>query len=194
MGLGRFGGRLRGAQAVSSWLRGGGTGIVRIQRDIITIAAGATSNTATLPVAVDVSRSVIRFLGYTPNGAATTPDITQCRVALTNGTTVTAFVNSTGAAGRVVSFEVIEYAPGVIKRVQRGTITTTASTNGTDTITTVDVSKSTLDYLGFTTDFTGGTDVGFCGTRIVLTNGTTVTAVGVGSLNRTVGYQAVEWN
>lgn len=191
MGLARFA-RLRGSQVVSTWLRGGGTGIARIQRDTITITNGTTSNTATLPVAVDTTRSRVVLLGVTAAGDATV-DPVACRVALTNGTTVTATVNSvSGSGNRVVAFEVVEYHPGVIRGIRRGTITTTGADSGTDTISTVTTDRSTVDYLGFTTDSVQ-TGPGAALVRVVLTNATTVTATGVGAVNRTIGYQVVDW-
>ena len=191
--MSRFGGRLRGSQAVSGWLRGGGGGVSSVQRNTITIASGATSNTATLSPAVDVSRSRIVFLGLTDAGGDTTVDKSACRVALTDGTTVTATVGATGTGNRIVAFEVIEYRPGVIWYLKRGTITTTAATSGTDTVAVADTTKATTDYLGFTSDFSGAAVPGNSQCRVVLTNATTVTATGLGGLNRTVGYQVVEF-
>lgn len=166
--------------------------IKSIQRSIVTIGAGATSATTAI-TSVVLTNSVIRFLGYVAQGAATTPNITCVRAELTNATTVTAAVNSTGAGDRIASFEVIEYWPGVVKTVQRGTFTTTAATSGTATITSVNTAKATLDFLGFTTDEAVVTDVGLAGVDVVLTNATTVTGTGVGGINRVIGYQVVEW-
>lgn len=191
MGLNRFS-RMRGVQAVSTWMRGGGTGIVRIQRGTITIGPGATSNTATLASSVDVNRSRLLWLGTQTDDAGTSDGVC-CRVALTNATTVTATVNSTAGADRVVSFEVIEYAPGVIKRILRSTLTTTGAPSGTATISAVDMGRATLDGLGFTT--TGaGTAPSTAQGAWVLTNATTVTFTSRSAFDRTVGYQVIEWN
>ena len=191
--MSRFGARLRGSQAVSGWLRGGSGNISRIQRGTITIAQAATSNTATLTNAVDVNRSRLVLLGITAAGDAQVNPV-ACRLALTNGTTVTATVNTASGSGdRVVSYEVIEYAPGAIKAIRRGTITTTAASSGTDTFTAVNTDKSSVDFLGFTTDSTQ-TSPASAWVRLELTNTTTITATGVGGVNRTIGYQVVEWN
>ena len=163
-----------------------------IQRATITIAGGSTSNTATI-TSVDVTNSVLRYLGTEIAGADTTPDIVACRVAFTNATTITATVNTVGAGNRIVSFEVIEYWPGVLRSVQRGTVTTTGSSTGTATITSVTTTKATLDFLGFTTTYAGGTLVGHALADVVLTNATTVTANGLGAIDRTVGFQVTEW-
>ena len=189
----RFGGRLRGSQAVSGWLRGGSGGVARVQRGSIDIAGAATSNTATLTTSVDLARSRIVFLGIHDQSADTTPDKVACRVALTNANTVTATVNTTGAGIRTVKYEVIEYQPGVIRYLKRGTITTTGATTGTDTVAVSDTTKSTVDYLGFTTTYNAGSQIGLGLGSVVLTNATTVTFVGQGGIDRTAGYQVVEF-
>jgi len=159
--------------------------IKSIQRGTIALSL-VTSNTATI-ASVNVAHTRLVYLGTRDLGAATTPDLVACRVALTNATTVTAFVNT--AANVVVSFEVIQYVPGVIKSVQRGTLTTTTSATGTATITSVNTAKSKLDYLGFTTTWTATTHIGLVLGHVELTNATTVTFDGNASIDRTVGYQ-----
>lgn len=191
MGLSRFT-RFRGVTPVSQWLRGGSARIKSIQRGTIAIAGGATSNTATI-TSVDTANTRLVFLGILDASGDTTPDIVACRIALTNATTVTATVNTVGAGNRTVSYEVVEYFPGAIKTIQRGTFATTGSTTGTATISSVDTTRTTLDYLGFSTTFSGGTVVGQALGELVLTNATTVTFNGLGNQNRTVSYQVVEW-
>jgi hypothetical protein len=142
---------------------------------------------------VDVNRSRLVFLGLVA-GADVTVAPVACRVVLTDGVTVTALVDSTSAGtARVVGYEVIEYAPNVIRAIRRGTIATSASTTGTDTITAVDMDKSTTDHLGFTSSgaLTGPASAQV---RVDLTNATTVTATSIGSVDRTVGYQVIWWN
>lgn len=161
-------------------------GIVKqIQRGVISIT-GATSNTATI-TSVDVSNSVIAFLGQAYSNVSTDPSIGQARVALTNATTVTATIVTTpGAQIVTVSYEVIEYWPGVIKSVQRGTIAGAA----TATITTVNTLKSCLTQLGWTTtDVTQDLKIN---PKLVLTNATTVTQSGGVITNVTGGFQVVE--
>ena len=179
---------------MSGWLAGGGGGIARIQRGTITIASASTSNTATI-AAVDLSRTRVVLLGMTDEGSDTTVQKTSMRVALTNATTVTATVDAAGAGNRIVSFEVVEYVAGSIRSVQRGTINTGTSASGTATITVVNTARTTLDYLGFTSPYSGAAVPGHSQCRLVLTNATTVTATGLGNLGeRTIGYQVVEWS
>lgn len=164
--------------------------IKSIQRGTISITSGATSNTATI-AAVDPNNTRIVFLNTIPPSGGGT-ETNACRVALTNSTTVTAFVNSTGASDRIVGYEVIEYLPGVIKSVQRGTLATSAAASGTATITAVDMNKATLDHLGYTmtTSANVSTDGWF---KLILTDSTTVTGNGLSAYTRTAGYQVIEW-
>lgn len=164
-----------------------------VQRGEITISNVDTSNTATI-TAVSMANSQLRYLGQTGASAGTTPDEIACLLSFTNETTITASVNTTSPGNRIVSFEVIEYWPGIIKTIQRGTVTHTAAQTGTTTITSVNANKTFLDYLGFTTDYVGGTSIGFGLAGVVLTNATTVTGTGaLGSINRVIGFQAVEF-
>ena len=85
---------------------------------------------------------------------------------------------------------------GSIKSVQRGTIVVTLSSgagSNTASIASVTTSKSIIECLGVTPDSAySSTAWG----RLVLTNGTTVTANAVGGSDRTItiGYQVIEFN
>ena len=194
--MSRYGARTRllgaGSQArVGQWFQR--SLIKSIQRGTISIANGATSNTATV-TAVVLANSRLVNLGNDA-GSDTTADTVCVRIALTNSTTITATVNTVSAAvARVVSYELIEYWPGVMKSVQRGTLTTAAAASGTAAITSVTTTKATLDFLGMTTTYavTDGvlTQVQF---RIELTNATTITGNGTTAITRTAGYQVIEW-
>ena len=89
-----------------------------------------------------------------------------------------------------------QFTGGGIKSVQRGTITVSA-TNATATINAVNLSKSTLVYLGqsgyySTTSFEGVSDV-----RIALTSSTQITAsttVIPNAVNYLVSYEVIEYN
>jgi hypothetical protein len=88
--------------------------IKSIQRGTITIAASATTGTATI-TSVDTAKSMCLFLGFTTTWDFASADNWRAsrlfpRVALTNGTTVTATRNSSDSTATVtVSYEVIEY-------------------------------------------------------------------------------------
>lgn len=178
---------MRGTTPVGQWLRGGALSVRRVQRGTITITA-ATSNTATIS-AVDTLNTELVFLGQDYSNTSTNPAIGQARIALTNGTTVTATLNTTpGAQSVTVSFEVIEYQPGAVKSIQRGTVTGAAAATLS---TAVDVTKSRLTSLGWTTTDTA-LDLSI-NAKLVLTNGTTVTQSGGVVTNITSGFQVVEF-
>lgn len=170
-------------------LRGAPSLVKSIQRNTITIT-GATSNTRTIE-AVDLNNSRLRLLGRTFTAGSGNGQDSFARLALTNATTVTAsVVASPGAESVVVSFEVIEYVPGVIKSVRRDTITTPATTA---TIPAVNPAKSEVDHLGNTTNSGGANTVATQTTRLALTNGTTVTASAGVDDGQVTGFQVVEW-
>lgn len=74
-----------------------------VQRNTLAIAAG-TSNTATI-TSVNTSKSFANFCGWLSGGA--TPAVTFTDVALTNATTVTTNLNSSGSS--TLSYEVAEF-------------------------------------------------------------------------------------
>jgi len=89
----------------------GGGGIKSIQRGTIavTLTSGIGTNTATI-TAVTTSKSTIEFLGATVGSALGLP--IGARVALTNGTTVTADAyGGNGTTGPIVTvgYQVVEY-------------------------------------------------------------------------------------
>lgn len=171
---------------VSSWLK---RSMIKgvVQRGTITIT-GATTGTATI-TSIDPNNSRLRFLGATSTDNTLTAPKFLTRLTLTNATTITAtLVTSPGASSVVISFEITEYFPGVIRSIQRGTITDPTTTA---TINAVDVNKSEIDNLGNTSATGVFNDAQFA--RVVLTNATTVTAtIGV-SDSQVTAFQVVEW-
>ena len=160
---------------------------------------GVTTKTATIS-AIDLSRSICVFNGAKNTSAeATANDVSgfTFRVALTNSTTVTAsIVLSVAAAGRLVNFTVVEFFPGVLRSVQRGSITMTGVQSNTATITEVNVAKSLVTYNGYTTTYTESPPVYLnrVGAILTLTNATTVT-VNQGSTDGTkiTNFEVVEY-
>jgi hypothetical protein len=181
--------RFRGVTPVGRWLGSSG-GIRSIQAGSIAINAAA-SNTATI-ASVIVGNSVIIYGGHTTNDVGTTRPVTTARVTLTNSTTVTA-TNGLNSGIQTVTFTVIEFEPGVLRSVQRGTITVGASATETATITAVDTRKAAVIFLGFTIAAFASNDLVY--PRLDLTNSTTVTAtVALAGGSTVVGYQVVEFN
>ena len=83
----------------------------------------------------------------------------------------------------------------VVKSIQRGTITISASgTSGTATITAVDIAKSNLTMLGFATASTDS-NPSTHNPRIALTNATTITATCTSAAGGAiiVSYEIVEF-
>ena len=86
-------------------------GIKSIQRGVISGAAPFNGTTSTLGTSVDTSKSVITFLGANTVVSAGTGGISDGRVVLTNGTTVTgyAFTTATGTYTLSIGYQVTEY-------------------------------------------------------------------------------------
>lgn len=183
--MSRFGTRFRLGQPLLAWMHPGR--IRRIQRGTVTIAGGAATGTATI-LAVDTANTRLVWMGHSSTGNQQ-DDNGYARIALTNATTVTATRAATPAGTCTVAFEVVEYQPGVIRLVQRDTITVNSSAVD-KTIQMVDVSRATVDYLGFSYNAT--TSDLTVQPRLSLLNATTVRAE-VFSTTPVVGFQVVEW-
>jgi len=111
----------------------------------IPASGSANSNTATIST-VDPTRSVIFWGGVYPS-IYNRNDLDGIRVTLTNATTVTATRSGVSAADSYTSFTVVEFQPGVIRNVQRGT-TTMSSASIAQAITQVNIPKSWFQFLG----------------------------------------------
>lgn len=160
--------------------------IASVQRGTITIGSGASSNTATI-AAVNLDHSRVVYLGNDTTLDQT--DSAFARVALTNSTTVTATRGLSSASDTVVSYEVVEYAPGVIKSIQRGTTAVSSATTN-QAITAVQMAKTVVDDLGFTFASTSGALT--VKPRMRLSTETNLEFV-VSSVNGVAGWQVVEW-
>lgn len=157
----------------------------RRQGGVKSVQSGTGTTTVT---AVDTANSVLRWLGYTDTTLDTDPRNFIPKIVLTDSTHVT----KSGGANGVVSWTLIEYYPGVIRSIQRGTITLTTELTHTATITAVSA-RAELVFGGH--DTTGSATLDgtvFC--KIVLTNTTTVTAsIGQNITTAVVPYQVVDW-
>ncbi len=162
-------GPLGGSGMVGLW---GASSMIRsVQRGTISIAS-AFSATATIN-AVDVNNTVVRWLGTTSTSTGTTPAVATAGLTLTNSTTLTGVRQSNSATACVVSYEVIEFLPGVIRSVQRGNKLISSAPN-TQTITEVNTAKSDFSTMGMELDVNAYRD-DYEQTNAVLTNGTTLT-------------------
>lgn len=165
-----------------------GVGLVKaIYRGTIALN-GVTTNTATIPAVVTGNCS-LRWLGVTANDGSGQTDRVFATLALTNTTTITATKGS-ATNNATVSYELIEYYLGVVKSVQRGTI----SGNGTGSISAVDTTKTILNFMGWREPGTGTFTGDASTSRMTLTNTTTVTAVENNAGGATViAYEALEF-
>ena len=167
-----------------------------VQYGTVTIAALATSGTATIS-SVDTTKSSVLLLGASVANNAGTANYSQTmsRVDLTNATTVTA---TCGAAITLdvitVSFVVISFSG--VKSLQQGTLTIVhPATTGTATISSVSTTKSILLWQGYANDTNEGVYQGMA--TVTLTNSTTVTGshdAGSGASTITMGYVVVEFS
>lgn len=149
--------------------------------------AGTTSQTATIN-SVSLANSYVVCLWISSNTATNNDERGYTRVELTNATTVTGY-RDTGTDTATIGFFVVEHFPGVIKSVQAGTLTSTA------TITAVNTARAVLYHLGYLADATAAAGVTAARfVRLDLTNSTTVTLTrGTGTGTVTAGYQVVEY-
>lgn len=166
-----------------------------VQQVSITIAAGSTSNTATI-TSVNTPSSVVFYGGVTGALTGTVNASTCCAsIVLTNATTVTATRNTSDASNSLtVNATVIEFYSTAVKSVQTGSATMTASTSQTATITSVNTANAVVVSNGWTTDFTSnGANV--YSPLLDLTNATTVTASrATGTNNLTANFTVLEFN
>lgn len=163
--------------------------IKSIQRGIITDAA-VGSGTATI-TSVVMENSVLRFLGYNNNNGAGAPASSSTRLAFTNSTTITATRSGAAGATAITAFEVVEYLPGVIKSIQRGSFTIASAASATSAITEVNTNKTELHFLGAQC----GDNLDTYYVYLSLTNSTTITGTRVNATatGSVVGFQAVEF-
>lgn len=153
----------------------------------------STSTTQSI-TSVDVDKSILIYAGSTGNSTSSAAN-TQQHAVLTNGTTVTISTNSAGSASCQYNFFVVEFASGVLaSNVQRGTTTLTAASSNTSTISSVNTSKSLLNFLHFTSSQTSA-NIPNVQTNAELTNSTTVTVARNSSTNNvTASWEVAEFS
>lgn len=178
-----------GSALVCAWLRR--SPIRSVQRGTIAISNVQTSNTAAI-TSVNTANSLLRYLNY--NASPTAASIREDNLLLTF-TSATVITASHDTAGNDITagFQVTEYWPGIIRKVQRGTITiTNGNTSNTATLSGFqNLQKMEITFLGQT--YTGTTATNFRA-LLALTNLTTVTLTKIGNADDvTVGFEVVEW-
>lgn len=162
--------------------------IKSIQRGTINMGASASVN-ATI-TSTDPTKCSLRLLGTNmQGGGSTTDNMMATLLTYLNATTLNAAVeNANTGSGSQVSFEVVCYVPSYIKSMQRGVLGSSVS----GTITSVNVNKTTVGYLGQYISPGGNFNVGSL-SYVKLTNATTITSVMTGGNGAGgVGYEVME--
>lgn len=162
--------------------------VVSCQQFSVTVSSG-TSSTATINP-VDTSRSVIIPGGMYGNSTVTARILGQS--VLTNATTVTVTRGVSVAATLVAKGTVVEFAPWVVSSIQTGTITPSAATTGTATITAVDTSRS-LVIAGGAVVAAAASVINTAFAQMTLTNATTVTAKAGAATSNSFGFTVIEF-
>ncbi len=161
------------------------------QQANITIPASvaANSNTSTIS-SVDTNRSIILWGGVFPS-AYNRNDLDGIRVALTNATTVTATRSGVSAADSYTAYSVMEFQPGVIRSVQRGTATM-SSTTVNNTLTEVNRAKSFVTFLGITDSDVSSTTQRL-NAYMYFSSSTNLAVAVYSAQSQVVGWQVVEF-
>ena len=163
--------------------------IVSVQSFSITVTT--TSNTQTITAVTPATASIF-YNGQTTNdsyAAGASMDLSAGMVVLTNGTTLTATKNTTGTYTCTVNGFIVDWNPGIVFSVQRGTVTMTTSTSQTQAITSITVNQSAVMYCGFNTTY-GGAVMSYTWPQITITAANQVTAARGAALNNvTVSYE-----
>lgn len=169
--------------------------IESIQQVEFTIASGAATGTGTISSVTTGNTAVFFdyniFGGQRQSSTERGVDHTSVRVDLTNATTVTATRDTSQTFVITIICTVVEYKSTAVDSIQQGTVAVIAT--GTDTITSVDTSRSVVIHNGVSIDFTGA-QPGRSFTSLSLTNATTVTGTRDNSVNTaTTGYVVIEF-
>lgn len=182
---------------------GGGGGVTQAKSFSITIQS-ATSNTYTIPAAVDTAKTVVIWNGTSANSSDNYSDGERFwgRLSLTNSTTITATINSTATAGGCIQTgSFVEYPSASIASIQYGTISiATNATSNTATVSATSTGKYALYTTGKTC--TAATSTGDVADNHCFTlsyNGTTTVTCARASASANtesfvVGFVLVEFN
>lgn len=162
-----------------------------VQYGTITIAAGATTGTATISEIKNIPW--LNLLGFTTDNNADV--LAECcpRLEYVNSTTIMATRNTTDAVFSVViNFCIVDATENLIKKVYYGGITTGAATSGTAKIPEVDTTKSAVFYLGGTATATASPSLARI-SSVTLTDSKTVTRTSGSSAISTTNFVVVEF-
>lgn len=162
-----------------------------VQYGTVSIAAGSTSNTATI-TSVTTTNSLVQFLGVTSSGTSVDLGRTYARHSITSATQVTATRTTSTTANIVTSFVVMSFNGSILNSSTQETTTTATGTSDTNTITSVTTGQTWLAYGGQQGGYSASSN-GQYTLNTVLTNGTTVTSTCQTSHTWSVTVTAVEF-
>lgn len=153
----------------------------------VTIAGGSLTGTRTLTAAqrVDAKRTVLQFLGHRgSDDGGSSWRAWSCYLRLSDdGTTITATRDTVSSFSLTARFRLVQYKPGVIKRIQRGVVTGATATVSAVNPVIAELHATGAAYVG------SSSSVGIAdGWDLTLTNATTITRTG----SYYVGYELVE--
>lgn len=159
------------------------------QRSFSSTAASAT-DTDTI-TSLSTTETLLFYNGMVRAGTVDV-DLIAYHQVLTNGTTVTETrSNNSSTTSRTHKYTAVTFAAAALNAsVQRGTIALSAATSNTATISSVDTSKSFVNWGNFLSA-TGNANT--VQPSLTLTNATTVTAAVNSAGSPTVSYEVIEF-
>lgn len=162
-----------------------------VQQVTITIAANATTGTATI-ASVDPNTAIEQYCGHTVANTSLNPATDLADVVMTNGTTLTATRNTLDASNAiVVNVSVTQLNPSVVTSVQRGTITMTAASSATASLTFT-LTNAVVFFEGMITTYTSNNPNHYLGS-LALTASTVTASRGGTTNNMTMPYVLLEF-
>lgn len=163
-----------------------------VQNVALNATVSATTATSTI-TSVNANNSMLFEGGFNGN-VTSSPSTLFNRAQLTGSTTITYTFNAATFVNQQRKLCVVEFASGVLaSNVQRGTISLSAATSATATVTSVSTTKSIVNYVGNSSTATTA-NAATSRYRLIQTNATTLTesvnssATGIGS------YEVGEFN
>lgn len=175
---------------VSLW---GASSLIRSVQEFTVSLGTSAYGTATI-AAVDTTRAVLFYRGSYNNNTGTSGVLyVNATGELTNSTTVSCERNSAAGVNMVAAFYVIEFAPGVIKNIQRGRLTlSNGSAIATTAVSTYDSNKSFIPWTGMYAENVSPDDANYAMTYF--NNSTSLGFTRTGNTNAMkVEYQLVEF-
>lgn len=161
-----------------------------LQRGALTIPGGAASASVSV-AAVDPNRASLRKLGSSINSGSSSDSLAG--IYLANGTTVTAF-RQTAGGNLVIDWELVDYLPQFVSRVQRGLTNTPQVTSVAQAVAAMNPAKSQLHHLGNSTTDTASGNFNGQLTRVEMASASSIVVyVGNAIYAQTTSWEIVEF-